>query len=403
MTHSIQKRVFISALEASAEIHCANLIRAVNERLGEYPENWPGSTENTPVKTDSQIDWVGFGGPAMEETGCTLIANTVSRAAMIYNVLTQLGYYNTLRKNAEVYLDEHSVDLVIVCDSPAFNFHIAKAARKRSIPVLFYVAPQLWAWAPWRIRKLRRCCTRLACILPFEKDWFTRRGIQTDFVGNPLFDEMTYQPDECYKQYADFHTDSPKIALLPGSRKAEIKNLWPVMQQVAQGLSAQHKKAVFFVSAPDTRRLEELKAAQTHPLPIEYTISDVFGTSRRCDLALVASGSATLQVAAAGCPMMILYQSSRLLWSLVGWWLIRTPYLSLVNILAGKELVPEFMPCLPPVKVIQDTCHSMLLNKLNLIRTSGALVELTRPLANGRASQNTAAIALDMLKIKTNE
>lgn len=380
MTERIHKRIFISALESSAEVHCANLIRATDG-----------------LAAETAIEWVGLGGGAMEAAGCALIANTVSRAAMIYNVLGQLGYYRTLLRNAGAYLDAHPADLVVVCDSPAFNFHIARAARQRGIPVLFYVAPQLWAWAPWRIGKLRKSCSRLACILPFEQDWFRARGVAADFVGNPLFDGLSYRPDDCCKSYADYDPQAPRVALLPGSRKAEIESLWPVMQEVARQIRRDRKGARFFVSAPDVERLEELKARQTAGLPVEYSVSDVFGTARRCDLTLVASGSATLQVAAAGCPMVVLYQSSKLMWHLVGRWLVRMPYLSLVNILAGREVVPEFMPYLPATEVIAGRCDGLLSNKLQLIQTSSTLVELTRPLAGGKAAERTARIVLECL------
>ncbi|MHC5018333.1 MAG: lipid-A-disaccharide synthase, partial [Planctomycetota bacterium] len=108
----------------------------------------------------------GFGGQRLAEAGCELLDDTVSKAAMHYNVLGQLGYYKKLITQANAFFEQNTVDLVVVCDSPAFNFHIAKAAKKHGIPVLFYVAPQLWAWAPWRIHKLKRCCDKLACILP---------------------------------------------------------------------------------------------------------------------------------------------------------------------------------------------------------------------------------------------
>ena len=381
MTEGIRKRIFISALESSAEVHCARLIEAAD----------------TLARGKYELEWVGLGGSAMAAAGAVLLADTVSRAAMIYNVLTQLGYYHTLRRNAETYLDENPVDLVIVCDSPAFNFHIAKAARRRGIPVLFYVAPQLWAWAPWRIHKLRRCCSQLACILPFEEEWFRSRGVEARFVGNPLFDGLDYHPDECRKGYDGYDPHSPTVALLPGSRQAEIETLWPVMQAVARGLRHTRPGVRFLVSAADAQRLQTLKDRQRADLPVDYRVSDVFGVCRRSDLALVASGSATLQVAAAGCPMAVLYHSSRLLWHLVGRWLIRIPRLSLPNILAGRRLVPEFMPCLPETEVIERECSALLDDKPRLIQISGDLIDLTRPLAASNAADNTARLALDKL------
>lgn len=399
MSERMPRRIFISALEPSAEAHCANLIRAAR-RLTEGPAaEWPGADhKHIPLRHGPpSFQWAGLGGPKMSAEGCRLLASPVTRAAMIYNVFTQLGYYRSLLKNAIHYLRVNPVDLVVVCDSPAFNFHIAKAAKKLNIPVLFYVAPQLWAWAPWRILKLRRSCDRLACILPFEKEWFTKRGIPTDFVGNPLFDEIVFNPDQCYKSYGDYSPSAPKIALFPGSRSAELNTLWPVMQKTAAQVAQTRPHMELFAAAADEEKLETLKANQIINLPIQYQIGDVFSLARRVDLALVASGSATLQVAAAGCPMLVLYHSNPILWHTLGRWLIRTRYLSLVNILAGKELVPEFMPCLPRVETISARCSGMLDNKLSLIQISTALVELTRPFAKQKACDSAAQILLDML------
>lgn len=392
MTDRPKKRIFISACEHSAELHCANLIRATEDRLAAR-RAW-AKTGEAP-----QIDWVGLGGERMAEAGCTILADPVQRAAMLYNVLGQLGYYRRLIRQAAQYLKDNAVDLVVVCDSPALNFHIAKAAARRGIPVLFYVAPQLWAWAPWRIHKMRRCCTKLACILPFEEDWFRTRGIDATFVSNPLFDELAEPVERNTKTYAAYRSDAPRIALLPGSRNAEIRTLWPAMLEIAAQLRQQHPQATFVSCAADADKLAAMQAAAEGGPAIAYETGRLYETVKGCDFALVASGSATLQVAAAGCPMAILYQSSKWLWHLVGRWLIRTRFLSLVNILARKELVPEYMPYFDAVEPIAQTCHGLVSNTGRLMQTSQALTELVKPLAAARACDNVAKIVLDMLTL----
>ena len=381
MTETAAKRIFISACEHSAEAHCANLIAAVA------------------AQTPAPVEWVGLGGEKMAAAGCRLLANPVQRAAMIYNVLGQLGYYRRLIRQAADYLAAHPVDLVVVCDSPALNFHIAKAARRRGVPVLFYVAPQLWAWAPWRIGKLRRTCSRLACILPFEEDWFRSRGVDATFVCNPLFDGLTEPVAQNVKTYADYRVTAPRIALLPGSREAEIRTLWPAMLQIAAALKEHHPQATFFSCAADADKLAMMQKMAADAPAIDYTQSRVYETAKACDFTLVASGSATLQVAAAGCPMAILYQSSKWMWRLVGQWLIRIPHLSLVNILAQHELVPEYMPYFDSTAPIAQTCGQWLNNPAKLAQTSRALTDLVAPLTASKASDNTANIVLEMLGI----
>jgi len=264
------KHIFISSLEHSAEMHCANLIGALNDKLAD-PAVWPGS-EHIPVEqTLPKIRFSGFGGKRLAEAGCEILDDTVSKAAMHYNVLGQLGYYKKLIKQANKFFENNKVDLVIVCDSPAFNFHIAKAAKKHGIPVLFYVAPQLWAWAPWRIHKLRRCCDKLACILPFEKDWFTGRGVDAEFVSNPLFDETDIDLQANFKPYSNYNPQAPKIALLPGSRDAEIDSLWPAMLEIAAKLKELHPEAVFIACAPDDDKKAMLQdIAKEAPFEITY-------------------------------------------------------------------------------------------------------------------------------------
>ncbi len=370
-------RIFISAAEPSADAHCAGLIAALQ-------------------KSGYDIEFVGVGGPKMAEAGCRLLEATVGKAVMIYKAFSHVVRYYRLIKRITRFLKSSNVDLVIVCDSPSFNFHIAKAAKKAGLKTVFYVAPQLWAWASWRIRKLRKCCDKLCCILPFEQDWFSQRGMDVVFVGNPLLDEL--QIDSAHhKKYADFNAKNAIIALMPGSRNTEIDSLWEPMQQIALRLKDKYSAASFVTVAVDTEREQLLRKTQVHGFECQYTISSVNKTAGEVDFTLVASGSATLEVTAAGCPMVIMYQSSRILWHLVGWWLIKPKYLSLVNILAGKELVPEFMPYFSSIEPIAESIERLLEDRDKLTQISGELIKLVEPLAEKKARQEVAEIVVEML------
>ncbi len=378
-------------------MHCANLIAALNGKIADGAV-WPGADCETARKPETAIHFSGFGGQRLAEAGCELLDDTVSRAAMTYNVLGQLGYYRQLVRQANEYFEQNAVDLVVVCDSPAFNFHIAKAAKKHGVPVLFYVAPQLWAWAPWRIHKLKRCCDKLACILPFEAEWFGKRGVDAEFVSNPLFDEMELDLGANFKPYSDYDPRAPKVALLPGSRDAEIRTLWPAMLEIAAALKEKHPGAVFTACAPDDdkRAMLEDMAAEAQ-LSVLYETDNLIDVCRRSDYAIVASGSATLQVAAAGCPMTVIYQSNRWMWHLVGRWLVRLPFLSLVNILAHQELVPEFMPYFASIEPIVQRTHGLLSTPARMSHISQALIKLVEPLTERRASNAVTEIVLTML------
>jgi len=304
--------LFLSAAEPSGDLHCAGLISAL--RKGGY-----------------DIEFVGVGGPKMASAGCRLLETTTGRAAMIYKAFYHIGRYYRLIRRITRFLKSNKVDLVVVCDSPAFNFHIAGAARKAGIKTVFYIAPQLWAWAGWRIRKLRKHCHKLCCILPFEQSWFVSRGVDTTAV------------------------------------------------------------------AVDGQREQMLKAGQLRGFQCRYSVGSVVETAEKADFSIVASGSATLQVAAVGCPMVVMYQSSRILWHLLGRWLMRTRYLSLVNVLADRRLVPEFMPYFTSIEPIAECIEHLLEDRGGLAQISNELVELAKPLSVDTAAERTAQIVGEIL------
>ncbi len=370
-----QYRVFISAAEPSADAHCANLIDAIKNKC-------------------PSVEFTGTGGPKMSAAGCELLENTVEKASMIYNALANIAYFHKLIKRIRQYFANNKVDLVIVCDSPAFNFHVAKAAKQAGIKTLFYVAPQLWAWGAWRLKKLKKTCDKLCCILPFEEEWFTSRGVDTVFVGNPLLDKLDIRTKKLKTQNSKLKT----IALMPGSREAEMKSLWKPMQEIAIALKKKYPEAKFVTVAVNQDRKKSLKTLQIPGFECEYAIDSVNKTAGAVDFTIVTSGSATLEVASAGCPMAIMYQSSPFLWHLIGRKLIKTKYLSLVNILASKELVPEFMPYFRSVEPIISSIESLLDDSDKLAQVSDELLKLAAPLAKKKASDEVAKIAIKMME-----
>jgi lipid-A-disaccharide synthase len=377
-----KKVIFLSAVEPSADGHCAALINTLRHK-------------------NRDIEFVGFGGPKMAQAGCALINEpqaTVGRAVMAYNAIKHVSHYYRLIKQIAAFLATNKPDLVIVCDSPAFNFHVAKHAKKLGIKTLFYVAPQLWAWAPWRIGKLKKYCDKLCCILPFEQDWFTSRGVPAEFVGNPLLDEFSSSElKRNRRDYAGFNPANAKIAIIPGSRPAEVGALWKPMQQIAIALRKKYPGMTFTTVAVNEATRGALDSTRLMGFRSTYAIDAVYQTARSCDFALVASGSATLQVASAGCPMVIMYKTSPLLWHLLGRWLITTKYLSLVNILAGRNLVPEFMPYFRSIQPIIGTVRDQLDDNTRLTQTSSDLLSIAQPLTAKKAGSEVSQIVSAML------
>ena len=372
------KRVFVSVNDPSADAHCAGLISALRH-------------------SGAGIEFVGIGGPKMAAAGCELIENTVGRAVMTYTAIAHAGHYYKLVRRVRRYLREHPVDLVIVCDSPAFNFHVAKEARRAGIRTLFYVAPQLWAWASWRIHKLRRCCDKLCCILPFEEDWFRQRGVDTTFVGNPLLDKLPRDLTGLRKDYSRFDPNQVKVALMPGSRLAEIESLWRPMQEIAVELQRRYPGASFTAVAASAERRQLLERTQIPGFTCEYSVDTVRQTAAAVDFSLVASGSATLEVASSGCPMVVMYQTNRVLWQLVGRWLVHPKFFTLVNLLADRELVPEFMPYFTSTDPIVQRIDGYLQDRSLLTRTSNEMIDMVEPLTRRKASEEAARVVVGML------
>ena len=371
-------RVFVSANEPSGDAHGASMVRALKEM---HPD----------------IECVGIGGPKMAAAGCELIEDTVDRAVMTHKAIAHVGYYYRLIKRVGRYLREHPVDLVVVCDSPAFNFHVAKAAKRTGIRTLFFVAPQLWAWGGWRIGKLRRCCDKLCCLLPFEEAWFNERGVDTTFVGNPLLDKLPEDLTMYRKDYSGFDSRLARIALMPGSRLAEIESLWRPMQEVALRLKRDFPAARFVAVATNDERRDLLARNEIPGFRCDYSIDSVTDTADAVDFTLVASGSATLEVASAGCPMVVMYQTNRLLWHLLGCWLVRSKFFTLVNLLADRPLVTEFMPYFTSIDPIVERVTQLLRSPKELDQLSNDLVDVVEPLTKKSAGEEVARIVMSML------
>jgi len=371
-------RVFVSVNEPSADAHCAEMVRALKVM---HPN----------------IECVGIGGPKLADAGCELLEETVGRAVMTHKAIAHAGHYYKLIKRIQRYLRENPVDLVVVCDSPALNFHIAKAAKRAGTRTLFFVAPQLWAWGGWRIGKLRRCCDKLCCLLPFEEQWFNERGVDTTFVGNPLLDRLPDDLTSYRKDYSGFDPRQARIALMPGSRLAEIESLWQPMQEIALRLKQTFPAARFTAVATNEERRGLLSQMEIPGFQCEYSVDSVTDTADAVDFSLVASGSATLEVASAGCPMVVMYQTSRFLWHLLGRWLVQSKFFTLVNLLADRALVPEFMPYFTSIDPIVAKVTEFLRNRATLDQLSNDLIDLVEPLTGKKAGEEVARIVVGML------
>lgn len=372
-------RIFISAAEPSADLHAAALIRAT---LARRPS----------------AQFVGVAGPRMVSAGCEGIFDMSAHAAMLLGALGNAGRAARMLHHCGRTLRENPFDAAVVIDSPMLHFPLAARAQAAGVPVLYYIAPQLWAWGTYRLHKLRDRVEHLAVILPFEEKFFRDHGINATFVGHPLVDALARRPiDE--DAVAEMRTHGqPFIALLPGSRKHVVEQILPGQIEVAEQIAREIPSAAFGVSIanPQVSHCITERLARA-ACPVRAYTARHAELIRAADLVLVASGTTTLEVALYGRPMIVMYNASRLFYHLVGRWMIHTPHLSLPNILAGRELVPEFMPYYNTTAPIARKAIALLHDEPARRSMVHELEELVTPLRNGRASDRTAELLLDMI------
>jgi len=336
--------LLFTAFEPSADVLAARLIRELRRR-------------------NPQQTFVGFGGPQMEAAGCELLEETTAHAKMGVGVAIAVEGKTLLRRKGDLarWLGEHDIAGHVPVDSPAANWSMCRATRKArpQATIVHLVAPQLWAWAGWRIGRLRKLTDHLMCLLPFEPDWFGTRGVPGTFVGHPLFREATEAAANAKANAVQLIDDTgkplasgdPTLALLPGSRAAEIDHNWPVMLAVFNALRHRHPTMATVVAAasPDrAKQIANLCPGGRPPRGVQVVTGRAGDVLTQADAALVVSGTATLEATARRTPCVAVYCGSRVKWNLLARWLVKTRTFALPNVIAqGMDMprvVPEFVP-----------------------------------------------------------
>lgn len=329
-------RYYLVAGEASGDLHGANLMKALKEQ-------------------DPEADFRFWGGDLMQAVGGTNVSHYKERAFMgfwevIKNLRTVTGFIRDCKED----LAKNIPDALILIDYPGFNLRIAEFAKKQGIPVFYYISPQIWAWKESRIKQIRAFVDRMFVILPFEKDFYARHHYEVDFVGHPLLDAMEgLEADAGFRSRWNLE-EKPIIALLPGSRKQEIKVKLPIMLSVSQDFP-QYQYVLAAAPGIATGFYEQFTGAY----PLKLVKNETYQLLLHSEAALVTSGTATLETALLEVPQVVCYKGSKLSY-LIAKQLIRIKYISLVNLIMDREVVKE---------LIQDE-----LNRENLKKELGAII-----------------------------
>ncbi len=377
-----RKKVVIVAGESSGDLYGAKLAEAL-------------------ASLAPQVECHGIGGSEMEKKKVKILFSSSELAVVgATEVLEKMGHIWRAWRKMKSFIRDNRPHLAVLIDYPGFNLRLAKVFKANAVPVLYYVSPQVWAWRSGRIKKIAQRVAKMAVILPFEAPLYEQAGVDVEFVGHPLLDILDQGlTREKARRQLGIVADALFIGLLPGSRGREVKSLLPPLLGAAEILAADFPRSRFMIPLASTIGSDMVQGYIAESgLPIEIVEGRTFEVMKAADLLLMASGTATLEGAIAGCPMVIIYRLSPLSY-LIGRMLVKIKCFGLANIVVGKKVVPELLQgevtpqriALEAKKILQD--HA----KREEIKDEFRLI--TDKLGGKGASQRVARIALQMMGV----
>jgi lipid-A-disaccharide synthase len=373
----IARSIMIVAGEASGDLHGGALCAALR-RLA------PGTRV------------FGMGGDCMRAAGADLLADVSRRAGVGSTevVGSVPALYRVFRRLRAV-VEREPPSVLVLVDFPEFNLRLARVARRAGVPVVYYLPPQVWVWRGWRIRSIRRLVSLVLAVFPFERDLYRDAGIPVEFVGHPVLDALVDAPARAEARSAlGLEGTAPVIGLLPGSRHGEAVRLIPLMTAAAARIRARWPDARFLLAqAPTLDRAFVERAVGVDPA-IRVVQGGTYGVMRAADLLLVASGTATLEAALLGTPMIVCYRISRLT-EVLARLLVRVPWISLVNLTLGRAVVPELrLRHEMTVDRLVDEAHRLLEDPAARTAQRDAFSELHGQLGEPGVAERAAHILL---------
>ena len=369
-------KILILAGEISGDQHGARLLRALKTL---HPD----------------VRAFGYGGDALAAEGMDILEHTNDLAVMgIWEVLKRYGYFRRIFRELEARVRREPPDIMLFVDYPGFNLRFAEAVRDLGIPAVHYICPQVWAWKQSRIPKMARVLDRLICIFPFEPPLFDQTGLPAEYCGHPLVAEtLAVEADP------DWKTGAPRLALLPGSRVQEIDRLFPPMIRAAEHLRHRYPDLQVRVAAADAAlaaRMRMLMQADPEiPVP-EFVVGNTRALLKGADAALVTSGTATLETALLGTPMVITYRTSPLTYA-IGKRVVKVKWIGMVNLVAGREVCPEKIQHEATPGALADAAAPLLTDTPLRRKMLEGLAEVRAALLPDDEGRRPAACILDLL------
>lgn len=369
-------QVLLVAGEASGDAHGADLVTALKKQA-------------------PNVKVFGVGGQYLREAGMHTLVDTATVAGMgIFEARDKLrALIRTYRQLTQI-LRTAPPDLLILIDFPEFNLRLAKIAKQVGVKVFYYISPQVWAWRKRRVYTIAQRVDRLAAIFPFESDFYAKHGCSVDFVGHPLVDRVrpTRSREETLEHYA-LDPRRKTIALLPGSRAQEVRYLLVPMLEATKLLGAEYQ---FVLAVASTLNLEQLKS-QTVSYPVHIVQGDTYNVVHAADLALVASGTATLETALLERPMVIVYRMAPVTYALARL-IVRVPFIGMPNLIAERQVVPELVQHEVTPDRLANAARQLLNDPQAYSLTQEGLREVRRRLGSGGAAERAAQLVVAMLE-----
>ena len=373
--------------EASGDMHGANLVKAM-------------------LESSPELTFSGMGGPELERVGVKILFDAGKVAVVgIAEVLSHLRDIRDAQRVLKAHLRRYAPDLLILIDLPDFNLRLAAVAKSLSIPVFYYICPQVWGWRSSRVKTIAERVDQAGVILPFEQEFLRHRGVEATYVGHPLLDTVRVSaPPAEFRRHHGISDDRCCIGLLPGSRKKEISALLPSFLEAAKLLADSSETSLTFliplastISRADLDA-QGLKEYAPH-LDVRVIEDERYDLMASCEAVVAASGTVTLELALLDIPMVVAYRLSPLTYFL-GRMLVKLSHFSLVNLIAGREVVPELLQDQVTPQIVADHLAKLSFDRGVRAEMRRGLAEVRRSLGEEGASMRAARVALSMLEGK---
>ncbi|MEK6726341.1 MAG: lipid-A-disaccharide synthase [Deltaproteobacteria bacterium] len=376
------KNFLIVAGEASGDLHGANLVREL-------------------LALEPNIRFSGMGGDMMKDAGVDVLHHVREMAIVgIFEVINKLPLIRKAMKDMENLMDIIKPEVVVLIDYPGFNLRLAKKAKARGIKVVYYVSPQVWAWHKSRVKTIARVVDKMMVVFPFEVRIYEKVGVDVEFVGHPLMDSVPagFDRDEIRGSLGFGRADTV-IGLLPGSRKREVESLLPEMLEAARLISKKINGAKFAIPVANTLDVEYIKGF-TDGVDLDLSVfkGNTYDVMAAADLILIASGTATLEAAIVGTPMVMTYRMAPLTY-FIGRRLVNLEFGSLPNIIAGKGIIPELVQGDATGERMAEECLNILEDKKRSEEMKKDLRKVRDTLGGPGASKRAAEIVYKTLQI----